>query len=275
MGHVKTRRGWKALIAVSALALMAAGCGDDEDETATDTTEATDDATEEEATEEEATEEAEGADSEYCQLAAEIDEQESFPSVEQLDEIEAAAPPEISENVSLVATAFRDAIEAGDPGAAFADPAVEEAFGPIDQYDAEVCGLEPEEDEEEESQDPSVTELDPDAAQVAVSATEYAFDFEAPAAGPTSFTMTNDGEESHIMVVFKLAEGATLDDALESEGSDEFVEEEFESDVAAPGAEAVLTTELTAGDWAMICYLPTAEGEPHFLLGQSEEFTIE
>ncbi len=229
------RIGWKALVGVSALALMAGACGDDEDEASTATTaeEVDDAAEEEESTESE--EAGEGADSEYCQLSAELEEQESFPTNEQLEEIDAVAPEEISEEISLVVDAFLAANEAGDPGAAFADPAVEEAFGPIEAYDVDVCGFEDDGDDEEGSeQDPSVTEVDPDAAQVAVTATEYAFDFDAPSAGPTSFTMTNDGEETHVMLVAKLAEGATLEDALASEGDDEFVEEEFESDIADP-----------------------------------------
>jgi hypothetical protein len=263
------------LVALTVAGLALVGCGDD-DEAATATTEdAGADPSEGDGSAEEADEGGEGADSEYCVLTAELDEQDDFPSVEQLEALDAAAPDEISDEISLVVTAFREASEAGDPGAAFADPAVEEAFGPIEAYEAQVCGLGDDEEEEEAEQDPSVTELDPDAAQVAVTATEYAFDFDAPSAGPTSFTMTNDGEETHVMLVAKLAEGATLEDALASEGDDEFVEEEFESDIAEPGDEAVITAELTAGDWVMICYLPNTEGQPHFTLGQAEEFTVE
>lgn len=264
------RIGWKALVGVSALALMAGACGDDEDEASTATTEEVDDGAEDDGAGEEA---GEGADSEYCQLAAEFEEQEGFPTVEQIEAIEAVAPPEISENLAIVSDAFIEAIEAGDPAAAFADPAIEEAFGPIEAYEAEVCGL-GEGEEEEAEQDPSVTEVDPDAAQVAVSGTEYAFDFEAPAAGPTSFTMANDGEETHFMLLVKLAEGATIEEALESEG-DEGVDEEFESDIAAPGDDAVLTVDLTPGNWALLCPIPTPEGEPHFAVGMIEEFTIE
>lgn len=253
---------------------MAGACGDDEDEASTATTaeEVDDAAEEEESTESE--EAGEGADSEYCQLSTEINEQDSFPTSEQLEAIGAVAPEEISEEVSLVVDAFRAANEAGDPGSAFADPAVEEAFGPIDAYDVEVCGLEGEEEDEGAEQDPSVTEVDPDAAQVAVAATEYAFDFEAPAAGPTSFTMANDGDETHFMLLVKLAEGATIEEALESEG-EEGVDEEFESDIAAPGDDAVLTVDLTPGNWALLCPIPTPEGEPHFAVGMIEEFTIE
>lgn len=241
--------------------MLAAACGDDDDDAAVDSTETTE------------AEAAAGESDEYCALAAELDEQEDFPSVEQLDALAEAAPEEIKENIDLVVGKFKEAIEAGDPGAAFADPEMEEAFGPIEEFETEQCGLGGE-DEEEPEQDPSVTEVDPAATQVAVSATEYDFAFDAPAAGRTSFTMSNDGEESHVMLLAKLAEGATLEQAIAADDPGEFIEEEFESDVAAPGQDAVITTDLTAGNWAMVCYIPTAEGTPHYAEGMAVPFTI-
>jgi hypothetical protein len=209
----------------------------------------------------------------YCAIARELDEQEGFPTADQLEEIRSAAPDEISDEISTVADAFLAGIEAGDPAAAFNDPAVEEAFGPIEAFETENCGLHGDDDEGAE-QDPSVTEPDPDAAQVAVTATDYAFAFDPPVAGRTSFTMTNAGEERHVMLLFRLAEGFTVDDVLESEG-DEGAEEELESDTAAAGEEAVLTADLVPGVYGMICFLPDADGTPHFELGMVSEFTIE
>lgn len=261
-----SKRMVRYLAAALALTMLASACGDDDDgdgdEAAVDSTEATE------------PEDAPSGDAEeYCALAAELDEQEDFPSVEQLDALAEAAPEEIKESIDFVVGKFKEAIESGDPGAAFADPEMEEAFGPIEEFETEECGLGGD-DEEEPDQDPSVTEVDPAAAQVAVSAVEYDFEFETPAAGRTSFTMTNDGEETHVMLLAKLAEGATLDQALAAEDPGEFTEEEFESDVAAPGQEAVLTADLTAGDWAMVCYIPTADGTPHYEEGMAVPFTV-
>lgn len=214
-------------------------------------------------------------DAEYCAIAAELDAQEDFPTVEQLEGLREAAPEEIAEEINLVVEAF---IAAGDdPFAVFEDPEVEAAFGPIEAFEEESCGIghADGDGEEAEEQDPSVTEPDESAAQVAVTATDYAFALDpAPAAGRTQFTMTNAGEERHVMLLFKVADGFTLDDVLASEG-DEGVDVEFDSDSAAAGEEAILTVDLTPGEWAMVCYIPTAEGTPHYEEGMQAAFTIE
>ncbi|CAN5124931.1 hypothetical protein BH24ACT1_BH24ACT1_12000 [soil metagenome] len=47
--------------------------------------------------------------------ARELDEQEGFPTPEQLDQLAAAAPGEIKADVEFVAERFKAAMEAGDP----------------------------------------------------------------------------------------------------------------------------------------------------------------
>ena len=239
-------------IAVAAIALVAAGCGDDDEDEAAGDVEA------------------------YCEISRELDEQEDFPSEEQLEAFRDAAPEEIRDEANVVVDAFLEATEAGDPASAFSDPEVEDAFGPIEEFDAEECGIESDDDEEGAEQDPSVTEIDPDATRVDVTATEYAFEFEDPAAGRTSFVMANQGEETHVMALSRLAEGATLEEALEAEDPEPFLDPdfEFESDVAGPGEEAALTVDLTPGTYAMICFLPNAEGTPHLAIGMAKEFTV-
>jgi len=70
----------------------------------------------------------------YCDLSAELDTQESFPTDEQLDEIASLAPDEISEEADTVVETFKAEGEAG-----FEDPAVQEAFVSIEEYEAENC----------------------------------------------------------------------------------------------------------------------------------------
>ena len=250
---MQKRTSWKVLAAVTAMAFIAVGCGDDDDETSTG-----DESTEAEL-------------EEYCDLARELDEQEDFPTTEQLERYRDSAPAEIRDTANTVVEAF---LAAGDdPFAAFEAPGMEEAFTEvIEPFEEEHCGIE-HEDDEGSDQDPSVTELDPAATRVDVTATDYAFDFTAPSAGRTSFVMTNQGQERHVMVLFKTPEGMTTQDVLDSDG--EATDEEFESDTAAAGEEAVVTTDLTAGDWAMICYIPNAEGKSHYELGMTKEFTIQ
>jgi uncharacterized cupredoxin-like copper-binding protein len=245
----------RLVIAVTSLALVMAACGDDDDET----TAATDDTA-----------------AEYCAIASELDEQEDFPSKEQLESLAAAAPDEISEDVDAVVPGFIEGIEAGDPFAAFEAPGVEEHMDAIEAFEAEACGIgDDDEEEDEPEQDAAVTQPDPAAAQIAVTATEYEFTFSAePVAGPTQFTMTNEGEERHVMVLFRLAEGATMDEVMESEGDEGIDGPELESETAAAGETAVLTTDLEAGTYGMICFLPSPDGRPHLMQGMTKEFVV-
>lgn len=249
-----TRTG-KALVAVTALALVATACGDDDDDTASG-----------------------GEDTEaFCEIAREIDSQEDFPTVAQLEEYRDAAPEEIRDSANLVADEFIKATEAGDVFAAFEAEGVDEAFEDVLQpYESEECGIEPDEEEEDEEpdQDASVTSLDPAATRVDVVATDYTFAFTPPVAGRTSFVMANQGAERHVMYLFRLAEGKTVEDVLASEG-DEGYEEDWESASVKAGEEAVLTADLVAGNYGMICYIPTAEGKSHYELGMQKSFTIQ
>ena len=244
------RKGFTLIAGVTALAVLTAACGDDDDT------------------------KAEAAELEqFCDLAKEIDQQDDFPSTEQLESYRDLAPTEIREAANTVVDAF---LAAGDdPFAAFEAPGVDEAFEEeIEPFETEQCGIEHGGDEEEPEQDASVTELDPAAQRIDVIATEYAFELAAPAAGRTSFVMKNEGKERHVMVLFRLDGTLTMQEVLESEDS-EGIAEEYESDTAAPGEEAVLTADLVPGEWGMICYIATADGPPHFMSGMTETFTIQ
>lgn len=68
---------------------------------------------------------------EYCSLSAELDAQEGPPSEEQLAEIEAAAPSEISEDVATLVEAVRNQ--------SFDDPKVQEAESALLAWEEENC----------------------------------------------------------------------------------------------------------------------------------------
>ena len=136
----------------AAAALLFAACGDDDDTAsdATTTTEAEDESTTTTADEDGDT----GGDvtpefAEYCAAVAELDQTEEFVP-EQFEAVRDAAPDEIREEINVVVDIFLRAIESGTPEAAFTDPALEEAFGPIEAFEAEHCG----EEEEEEAAGP-------------------------------------------------------------------------------------------------------------------------
>ncbi len=251
-----------ALVLVSGLA--ACGGDDDDDDAATDETAAdADDATDE------TTAEAEEAVSPYCALAVEAFEQDSPPTAEQLAEFQELAPDDIAEQVAIVVPPL---LAAGDDSVAFlnafAEDDVEEAVEDINAFENAECGTE---------HDPgSDEELDPAAARVDVNAVDYEFQWEGLlTAGPTSFVLTNAGAEAHFLLIVKLAEGVTLDAALESEDGTG-IEGEWASGLAAPGGEdeEVVNVELEPGNYGMLCFISDADGTDHASLGMAQEFTV-
>jgi hypothetical protein len=265
-----------------ALALLAA-CGDDDDTAATTvvqaptTTATTATNTEGSTPSSEASGGSQGTlpvPDEVCALAKQMDEQDDFPSVAQLQKYKELAPAEIKDDVNKAADAL---IAAGDDLVAtinaFASDEIEK--GPIvkiNAWEEKNCGIK---HSEEDALPPGATkEKEASAQQVTVTAREYSFDLPADIkAGRTSFTLDNKGQEAHVLVVFKLAAGTTLDEAMESE-SGEGIEMSWGSDFAASGEQEALTFDLTAGNYGMVCFIPNGQGQPHFMLGMQKEFTV-
>lgn len=265
------RRRAGGLVSAAVFALAIAACGSDEDtadEAAATTTTASS------VTSVSASTDAGGANEAYCEVAREINEQEAMPDAEQIQELIDEAPDEIREDVEFVGTRFLEAFEEGEEAVfeLFSDPEFGQRLEPIDAFDVEECGIEPGTSEPEGTS----TEIDEDAQRVDVVATEYAFEFAAPESGAASFVMDNQGEEPHVISIGKLNEGMTMADAMESDDPEAMLEWEASSPVAGPGEEAVLTLQdLTPGTYAVICYIPAPDGEPHLAKGMATEFTIE
>ena len=109
------------------------------------------------------------------------------------------------------------------------------------------------------------------------------FFFRAPAipAGTNRFRVTNSGRQLHHMLVFRLAPGATLQQALaaEEEGIDP-VEAGLVAPVnglseLSPGQSAWPTLSFTPGAYVMICFIEDpATGREHADLGMIQEFTV-
>jgi uncharacterized cupredoxin-like copper-binding protein len=259
-----TRR-LRMLAALTCLSLVAVACGDDDDEPTAAGDETTTTAADGEG--------AGGETDEYCALVEEMDGQDGPPTNEQLEQIKELAPDAVAEDTEFVADAFIEAD--GDFGKVFSDPEVEERLGRLEDHDAEVCGFETPENDEDEPE----TEPIEGAQVVPVTAVDFAFEgipAEIPA-GPTSFEFTNDGEAAHEMALFKLGEGVDLDALLASE------EEPTESEAqdigftfAPPGEGGVYLNaeDLAAGTYAVVCFIPGPEGKPHYDLGMKTTFTV-
>ena len=118
--------------------------------------------------------------------------------------------------------------------------------------------------------------------QVEVSAVNYSFiDMPASiAAGTASFSLTNDADEDHELVLFRLADG-------ETRSAEELLalpQEEAEASVtfsgvtfASPGETGYVAAELEPGAYFTACFLPVGGGEdgpPHFTEGMVAEFEV-
>jgi hypothetical protein len=134
-----------------------------------------------------------------------------------------------------------------------------------------ACG----DDDEDSGSEEAATEEAVDTEEVTLTADEYTFELSAtPTEDTKSVTFDNQGEEGHFLVFAKIAEGFTLDEAVELEGQEGSAEVILEKGVG-PGQSKTFKLDgpVTPGDWTMLCPIPSPDG-PHYELGQLEEFTV-
>jgi hypothetical protein len=111
---------------------------------------------------------------------------------------------------------------------------------------------------------------------VTFTATDYAFNgpSEIPA-GLTVFRLANNGKEPHHMV---LDQGRTYDSllaALHVPGPPPTWAHLLGGPIAGdPGSESSTEHLLTPGQYAVICFIPAADGKPHFAKGMLKELKV-
>jgi hypothetical protein len=146
---------------------------------------------------------------------------------------------------------------------------------------------------------------DPDPTATAdVSLVDFGFELPASvAAGPQVWKVTNNGVEPHELALIKLDEGVTFDDFMAMmsaeatpEGGVEMASPEGGMDMATPdaggemgappftdvggmqalasGLSGWVVLDLAPGEYVAICFVPNAEGVPHFALGMVAGFTV-
>jgi hypothetical protein len=247
----------RVMAAVLAATLFLGACGDDDETASGDDTTTTADGT--------TTTEGEG--SEFCELSAALDEQDGPPTEEQLVELEAAAPEDIADDMSLIVERYAEVGEA-----AFEEPEVGQSIGAIESWEAENCPRDPVE----------AVEPDPDATQISVEADDFSFaiDGDVPA-GKVAFIMENVGEEPHELDIVRLNDGTTAEDleAAAAEGLDAvqalIMDEEIGSTTeAGPGESAVVNVDLEPGVYGAGCFVRSPDGEMHFEKGMRTVFTV-
>jgi hypothetical protein len=213
-------------------------------------------------------------DDELCALVAELFELEGFPSIDQLERYQKLAPRPIAEAAKQVTEALI-AVN-GDPVAsfnAFADDDVEAAEAELLAFETETCGTA----HSDATPLPAgaTRDIEQDATRVDVNATDYAFHLVDVEAGPTSFVLSNDGSETHVLEIVKLADGITLDQALQANGDEGTIVGQWQTNLAAPGDDETITFNVEPGNYALVCFIPTADGTPHLMLGMHHEFTVQ
>ena len=121
---------------------------------------------------------------------------------------------------------------------------------------------------------------------LSVTEREYGYEFSGePEAGTVTFAFDNAGEELHMMAVCKVKGDASVTDITDAAQADdeaafgEVCEEQSGIDAAgggqAPGtAYEITVTDVDAGRYVAMCFLPDAEGTPHIALGMVAEFEI-
>lgn len=180
--------------------------------------------------------------------------------------VEENTPPELEEQMAVVAATVREALEAQDDR-----PFQSEEFSrreeEVDLWVADNCGYE----------------------RVDVTAVDYAFEGvpETLPAGITTFAFSNEGEELHEMIMVRYKDPSlTLDELLEvSDPMGEDLVDFLGASFGPPGASDTESKELTPGKYALLCFVPVgstspkaarnADGPPHLKRGMSAEFTVE
>lgn len=118
-------------------------------------------------------------------------------------------------------------------------------------------------------------------AELEVSSIDYGYELAESTvpAGAVTITQTNDGEEPHQATAVRLEDGQTVDDLVA--GFTEEGDAAFGYDVFAggpngigPGGENESTQVLSEGEYAFICFIPDAEGTPHYQSGMAERFEV-
>lgn len=180
--------------------------------------------------------------------------------------VEESTPPELEEQVGVVTSTVREALETRDDRL-FEDEEFSTNEEEVDQWVADNCGFE----------------------RVDVTAVDYAFEGvpETLGAGTVSFAFSNEGTEMHEMLMVRYKDpSTTIEDLMKlSDREAQKVIDFLGASFGPPGASDVESKSLTPGKYALLCFVPVgstsekaarkADGPPHVARGMSAEFTVE
>lgn len=119
---------------------------------------------------------------------------------------------------------------------------------------------------------------DPQDADIVLVDFGFSADEEMPAGEPV--VVANDGGQGHEVAVYRLEDGATLDDVqaalADPAAGPPPMTPTTGLGVIAPGGSAAMTMPDEPGEYVMICFLPDVAGDaaPHFTHGMIAELTL-
>jgi len=181
-----------------------------------------------------------------------------------LDRMEQQAPDDIRPDVTTLLDRAREGSETGDP-ATLAAPELGTADSRIDRYALSECGY----------------------PQIRVTATDHAYEglSSTVPAGTVAFTLDNQGEDFHQLLVSRANDGVTQSFTeilgLPLEQQVQLVTPLMATD-SAPGATTTVFLRLTPGRYGALDAYPEGtvdptvpgSGPPHAALGMVAEFTV-
>lgn len=117
-----------------------------------------------------------------------------------------------------------------------------------------------------------------------VTITAKDFSYEAPdtiQSGMTTVRLVNQGPDLHHIQFLQLTEGKTmadLDAAMKAMKPGEllpaWVHDVAGPNTPVPGGESSITLQLDAGNYAVVCFIPGADGVPHIMKGMIKPITV-
>ncbi|NLD75368.1 MAG: hypothetical protein GX643_01740 [Acidimicrobiales bacterium] len=190
---------------------------------------------------------------------------------ENVELIDANAPAEIADSAAVMTAAVRKVLESGGQDfSPFETPEYSAAQAEVDPFVFENC------------------EFD---AAIEVTGLDFSFDGlpDTMEGGRTAILFTNEGAESHEIAIMRRNDGVTesFEDLLALPEEEAMAKVTPVSGAFAPstGSQALLVGDFEPGDYIAICFVPVGTtlndegmtegtGEPHFMHGMQQEFTV-
>jgi hypothetical protein len=116
--------------------------------------------------------------------------------------------------------------------------------------------------------------------ELIVKARDYTF--EAPdtiESGVTTITLQNEGPELHHVALLRFEQGKTMQDLGAAMAAGATTLPEWAVEVGGPNAPNspatnAATLDLTPGNYYLVCFIPSPDGQPHLMKGMTKQLTV-